>query len=565
MLDYLEGYRPLDLGFDEQRYPDYRRDPVSGRHVQLEGIEFAAYCDKRVAALSMPVGIGKELVAKSLIRLLGLRTAVVVPFKGLQKQYLSNEVGMLTDIRGRGNYECGHNADWDCKTGLTMHCRYSVPGGGCTYDRKVAEVRESKAVLTNYDFWLAKKQYGGGLCRGEKEALMKGPNPFEMLILDEGDVAEQVLSNFLSTNVYEDEIKRWCDPRTIGEDVNVWREFAKEHLVEVEEEIRTSGMELAHLADKVSKKDIENHHRLEKLQEKLERISEIEDDWVLDERIGTRWGRMWSFDVVWPGRYAERYLFQGISKIVIMSGTLTTKDLGMLGLSKDKYEYKQWSSIFPLHQQPTYLCPARKKAVVKGEEQWVNINIKRGISDVDLDIWVSWMDEFIKARLDRKGLILTTSYEFQKIIMSRSDHSRYMVGNTNDPESESAEVEAEKFFAAEPPSILVSPSFSRGWDFWGKRAEYIIIPKCPFVPIQSKVMQKRLERDEQYADAMCMKKVEQGNGRPKRRESDWAETLLCDGAFSFFLFKNKHLAQEWFVNSVRKVVELPPAPKAMLA
>jgi Rad3-related DNA helicase len=172
------------------------------------------------------------------------------------------------------------------------------------------------------------------------------------------------------------------------------------------------------------------------------------------------------------------------------------------------------------------------------------------------------MDEFIALRLDRKGLILTTSYDWQKLIMERSRFSDLMIGNSNEADSESAADVAEQFYKMAAPRILVSPSFSRGWDFSFKRGEYCIIPKCPFVPLQSKVMKARLERDPLYGDHVTMKKVEQGNGRIKRAPDDRGETILMDGHFVHFLKKDsaKKLAQRWFLDSVKTVYEIPSAP-----
>lgn len=556
MLSVLEGYKPSDFGLDSTQYPAYRTDPVTGQEVQLEVIEFAAYCERRFACVSAPVGIGKMLIAISLAKLTGLRTCVVVPYKGLEKQYLDELQGHLIGIRGRANYTCGDYAHLDCRGGLSMGCRYAN-GHGCEYERAVGDAREAQVLVTNYDYWLNKNAHGGGLKRKEEDADVQGENPIELLILDEGDVAEEKVSEYLACKVYENEIKRWIDPRELGDKIETWKKFVKAHVGDLDAEIRTTGMELAHLGRKATAQQVSVLHGLEKLKDKFDRIAGIENDWVLEERIGTWWGRMWCFDVIWPGRYTESCLFLGVPKIVIMSGTLTTKDLALLGVQKEEYAYRQWGSIFPKSTQPTYLCPARKK---NDEGKSVSIRIDKHTSEEDKCAWVEHMDKFIDARLDRKGLIMATSYEYAKFIREHSRHAAIMVGNTNDADSDSAQEEFEKFCKMSAPKIMVSPSFARGWDFKYERAEYIIIPKCPFVPMFSKVMKARLGRDKAYADLMCMKKVEQGNGRPKRAPDDRAETLLCDGHFEYFLYKSKWLAQEWFVGSIRKVMELPKAP-----
>jgi Rad3-related DNA helicase len=556
----LEGYTPGDLGLTE--FAAYRKDEVTGREVQLEVIEFAAYCERRFAVASAPVGIGKSLIAISVAKLTGLRTAVVVPYKGLEKQYLGELAGHLVGVRGRGNYQCGDYAHLDCKGGMSMGCRYVRGSGGgaseCEYERAVHAAREANVVVTNYDYWLNKHAYGQGLKRTAAEAELWGENPIELLILDEGDAAHETVSEFLACRVYENEIKRWVDPREMGDEIATWQKFVKEHEADLEAEIRTTGMELAHLGRKATRQQVEVLHGLEKLKSKFDRIKSIEDDWVLEERVGTKWGRIWAFDAIWAGRYTEQYLFMGVPKVLIMSGTLTRKDMALLGVKKDEYEYRQWASIFPAAKQPTYLCPAKK---VNAEGKRVSIRIDKNTSDEDKRAWVEHMDAFIGARLDRKGLVLATSYEYAKYIRVNSRYGEFMVGNTNDVDSDDAQEEFEKFCKMTAPRIMVSPSFSRGWDFKGARAHYVIVPKCPFVPMSNKVMRARLDRDKAYGDLLCMRKVEQGNGRVKRGPQEIAECVLMDGHFEYFLGRAKGLAQAWFVESVRRVGELPKAAK----
>lgn len=566
-LKILENYKPSDFGLDPAIYPEYRKHPVTGQEVQLEVIEFAAYCERRFACASAPVGIGKSLISITLARLTGMRTAIVVPLKGLQKQYVDDFAGQLVNIQGRGNYSCGDYANLDCKSGLSMGCRYAG-GKGCAYEKAVGDAREAPVLVTNYDYWLAKNAHGGGLERTEEAAEELGENPIELLILDEGDLAAEKVSEYLSCRVYENEIKRWVDPKKLGDRIETWKAFVKSHAGELDKEIQDAGIELAALGRRATKQQVEVLHGLQRLKDKFDRISSIQDDWVLEERIGTKWGRMWCFDVIWPGRYTESVLFRGIPKVVIMAGTLVVKDLSLIGVKKGEYEYKQWGSIFPVSRQPTYILPPRKQVGGsvgdgggKGEGKgWVNINIDQKTKSEDLRIWIDLIDWIIENRFDRKILIGTTSYDWQRRIMDMSRYRDLMIGNTDDPESDSAQDAAEKFFEMPAPKVLISPSFSRGWNFAFARAEVAILSKCPFVPMQGKVMRARLEKDKGYGDLLCMKKIEQFNGRIKRAPDDRGEVFLVDGHFTYFLKRAERLAQDWFVQSVRRVVELPKCP-----
>lgn len=557
-LTMLNGITPADFGLHE--YAAYRTHPVTGADVQLEVVEFLAYTEKRFGCAAAPVGIGKMLIAITLAKLTGLRTAIVVPFKGLQDQYNFALGKHLVDIRGKSNYNCGDYANLDCKSGASMGCRYTYPKYGCTYDVKKSQARDAKVVVTNYDFWLTlNDNVAGGLERNKAEAEEFGPNPVELLILDEGDEAADKVADYLSVVLNENDIKRWTNPKHMGDSIKEWQALIKEFGVveELKSEIRTMGMELVSLGKRATKQNLDELHYKQRLLTKIERVESAKDEWVCEAKIGTRYGRQWNFDIVWPGRYTEQYLFCNIPKVVIMSGTLTPKDMALMGVKREEYEYKQWARIFPAQRQPIYICPPRRKDV-KGVMKAVMI--QRNMSEDAKRYWVEHIDKIIDGRLDRKGLIQTSSYEYQKYLMEHSRHSDLMVGNTNDPDSDSAAEVAEQFYSMAAPHILVSPSFARGWDFAGERAEYTIISKCPWLPTQSKVMQARVDRDELYGHHVTMKKVEQGCGRVMRSEDDRGEVFLCDGHFTYFIRNNAKLAQRWFVDGVRTVIEIPKAP-----
>jgi Rad3-related DNA helicase len=812
--------RPKDFGLPE--YEEYRKHSETQAEVQLEVIEFLAYSEARFACAAAPVGIGKSLVAVTLFKMLQKRTAIVVPFKGLEDQYALSPLGKhMQDIRGRDNYSCGDYADLTCKGGATMGCLY-CKGNGCEYEVEVGKAKNQDCVLTNYDYWLNKNDRGGGLERNEKEAELFGANPFEMLILDEGDVAADKVASYLAVKIYEREIQKLAEgfgieAKDLGDEIQEWKKFAADSIPELEALIRTTGMELAYLGKRATRKHVEELHRLERLKDKMERIKGIEDDWVLEKKIGLEWGRRWDFDVIWPGRYTEQYLFQWIPKVVIMSGTLTPKDLAQMGVRKEEYEYRQWARIFPGERQPIYSLPPRKRK--EDGSGWVNINLKKSTPEEDKRIWLGLIDKIIEGRLDRKGLLQVTclepktriltadlkwvpagsirtgeallafdehapkgkgycrswrksiveraelikcecvkvtledgrsiicsknhswlthggktmrwvtaanlrygqknashlmgviepwevgstwkhgylaaafdgeghitqrmksglknrrglrltftqndncmlravenflvdlgfryrrngnagrevlhvnvhrkenalrflgevrptrllrkfdiamlgkfsllkrfrvidvedvgrqtvafiqtttgtfiaeglashnSYEYQRYLLDNSRYGELMIANSGDPDDEmpAAKV-AEEFYNSAAPKLLVSPSFGRGWDFSGSRAEYTIICKVPFIPTQSKVMQARLERDERYADHLAMKKIEQGAGRVMRSEEDRGEVFLVDGHFGHFLNptgRNQGLAQRWFLEAVRRVLDVPQAP-----
>jgi ATP-dependent DNA helicase DinG len=552
MLEMLSGYTPKDLGFGDE-FESYRVDPSSGREVQLEAIEYGVTCDKRFCAMSIPTGIGKSLIAVSIAKITGLRTVILTATKALQEQYSSafKKYG-LVDIKGRSNYQCNNNPELDCRDGGVVGCN-CCNGHGCAYEVMRDRARNSNLVSANYAFWMNVNDHAGGLERTEREKLWKGENPVECLILDEGHVADVWLEGYLSTKIYEKEIKRWCDGKLIGDNIDQWKDISSMAMGDLEAEIEIAKQGLLVKGHRSSKLEVNELHNLERLYQKFERINGIKDDWIIEKFEGTRYGRLWSFDVIWPGRYSEQYLFCNVPKVIVMSATLRPKTMGLLGVKKEDFNFNEWPRVFAANRNPIYNIPAKN---VDGKD----IRIDRRIKNEDLITWVDHIDGIIAGRLDRKGLIQTVSYDRAKYLIDNSKYSEYMCGNTSDPESDTAVQVAETFRNSKPPKILVSPSFSMGWDFEGESCEYVIVCKIPFKNSNSKVQKERELRDPKYSSYMAMQELIQSSGRAMRSFEDRSEIFLTDGHVNWFLYQNKSLGSAWFINAVRKVNQIPKAP-----
>ena len=548
----LSDLSPVDVGADEKIFPSYR-------DIQLQAVEWAgeALGESRFVGLCLPTGAGKSLAAFTVSRLLRLRTVYLTITKALEQQY-QRDLGRsgLVDIQGKANYQCTDMANLNCSDGAKVGCRY-LKGKGCTYEKEKARARNSEQVVTNYAYWLGVNDKAAGLKRTDQEADWSGENPVELLVLDEAHEADSILASYISCALTEGELKRfgeWPD----GEELKDWKFFANDVLTDLEAEIVTTQQELVHMGRGVKPEHVRVLHQLERLASKLTRISQAGgDDWVVEREAKSRWGRQWKFDSVFPGKYAEKYLFCGVPRVLLMSATLKPKTMNLLGLKNNEFKYKAWKRIFPANRHPIYMVGAKK---ADGKTVRVDYNTSRE----DMLEFVRWVDdEWIKPRLDRKGLILTVSYERQKFIMEHSRYSRYMIGNTGESDSDTAMQAADKFRAASAPCLLVSPSFGTGWDFPGEQCEYVLLVKVPFESMTSKVLKARVARDKSYADYRAMQKIEQAIGRGMRFDKDRCEVGLLCGHFSWFVYKNKALAQDWFVDSIRQLPKVPQPPKSL--
>lgn len=548
MDSLMDCIKPADIGL--VGFEDFRKE-------QREALEFAVSSEKRFVAMALPTGSGKSVVGVGLGKLMGLRTVQLTATKGLQEQNMKSfKQSGLVDIRGRSNYDCAEHGELDCRAGSSLGCKLTK-GKGCTYERFKYMARNAGFVGTNYSYWMNVNDKANGLERSGQDAEFEGENPVELLVLDEAHAAPEQLAKYVSCRLVDKDLKLYGE-HPANDNLDEWAQWARETMPDMQGEIASLQVMLAGLGSRVKKHELDHLHKLELMLSHLGKIAKAQgSEWVVEEQIGTRVGRVWNFDCVWPGKYAESYLFCGVPKVLLMSATLKPKTLWDLGIKKDAYDYRAWKRVFPANRCPVYMVGAKT-------DSGSTIRVDNKTSEDDMAKLVRWIDEqIIKPRLDRKGLIQTVSYARAKFIVEHSKYGENMLGNTADPDSETAQEVAEVFKQSKPPCLLVSPSFSTGWDFPGSQCEYIILVKVPFEPAVSKIVKARAKKDPQYLDYKCMQVVEQSCGRGMRFEMDRCEVFLVDGHFEWFIYKNKGLAQDWFVNEIRRVPRVPPPPERL--
>src|SRR6185295_9541682 len=93
-----------------------------------------------------------------------------------------------------------------------------------------------------------------------------------------------------------------------------------------------------------------------RLEGKCNTISEIGDDWVIEENDKD--------EVVisppWVHPYAEQYLFLNIPKIIMVSATIVPKATSLLGIPDTQMTFKEYPSTFPAERRPIYWVPTVK-------------------------------------------------------------------------------------------------------------------------------------------------------------------------------------------------------------
>ena len=508
---------------------------------QSEAVMRTVETKKRFVGIVAPTGFGKSMVAIAIARIVGGRACYLTESKPLATQISRDFAALVTDVRGRQNYDChrlnengiyGASGKCDRAEGLCPHC--TLQENGCGYFDAWRRASRADLPITNYDYWLSINEYNE-----------KGLGKFDLLLVDEAHDAAQKLLGHLRIEFSAPEIGEYLRrdlPRPGTMTIERWRSWAQAHAPGIRTRADALKMQAQFGGELPRNKQIELRV-LTGLAGRLEALSGIDDAWIEDRERQNPLGRVW-WEPLTPARYAER-LFRGIPKIVLLSATITPKDLEILGIPKSETEWLEFPSSFPVARRPVIHVPTVQQRASMSEGQRLE-SVRR-------------MDQIIRARLDRKGVVHTVSYERQTHFVEHSEHRAIILTN----QARSTQTTLDRYLKSAPPAVLSGPSYGTGYDFPGVSAEYQIIPKVPFMDTRSAIESARVAADPEYRNFMAMKSIVQMAGRIVRSAGDSGETFITDDQWLWFRWQAVRFAPRYFLEACVFAKSIP-APLAKL-
>ena len=510
---------PASLGFNPLKFSTWRPG-------QWACINTTITTPQRFIGMAGPTGFGKSLYAVGCAVLAANRAMYITSTKSLQDQ-VADDFPMAASMRGRGNYSCVKGDDLTCSEGRVLGCRDSA----CEYQADRQTFLDRRLALTNYAYFFSSTIHSEGV--GE----------YDMLILDEAHNAVEELSKALRIELPHrtfDVMYKWIGshpPRTPNltvSELRTWAKFAVPKSAAVLKEIKNNS----------------NHRKYISVADAfhltITRLADVPEDWIVDDTIS---GRI-AVDPLWPTDYASSLLFRSTPYVILVSATLVPKTLSLLGIKEDEALFLSADHTFDPGRCPVYLFGACRVDHKTTESQWQET--------------IGRMDTFIKARLDRKGIIHTTSYKFQERILNHSHYADLMIAPRNAKEFATC---MEQFKKSTAPAIFVSPAATTGYDFPLDDCEYQILLKVPFLDTRSPVMAARTAADPEYAPYLTTQILVQTCGRAMRGPTDRCENLVLDRHLGWFLKPSdrggyRHLFPGWFLKQVQWCDGQPtPAPK----
>jgi Rad3-related DNA helicase len=479
---------------------------------------------------------GKSLSAHIVGRMYGQKYVVLTATRALEDQMVSDGFDLI-NIRGRANYQCRDfdplhpDKRWDCAKGEEEDCRmYGSPN--CAYGQAAWQAKHADCVLTNYAYWMNVRSRGMGALESPKSGAVG------LLICDEVHQAANCLSSFLGTWVSWEDLHRYANAKSraalqAGKGAD-WGRVNALWLDALGDAWTAASAALDELTDEhvsaaAARRNSSTVRRMMKVIGALERVVSHGEDgnWIWRQ---TRNGV--SFDCVWPGKYAERYLWSGVPNIVLMSATLRPKAVRMLGVGESKQWFREWPRVFPAALGPVWWVPTGRMGWKESEEEKLK---SVALFDRMCEYWLG---------LGHKGLLHTVSFERMRWYQEHSKFAQSLICADDQPGG--AMRAFEKHAASEQATVLTGPNYMAGWDFKAGLARWQLIPKIPFAGKSDPVVLSRMESDSEYYDYDAMQSLVQACGRCNRDFEDWAVTVISDDAVGGFISRARQHAPRWF-------------------
>jgi Rad3-related DNA helicase len=475
---------------------DYFPNNLTPRIVQSSALQELEnrWNDASVFVVNLPVASGKSAIAISISKWQG-KASIITPTKLLVDQY-TNEYPSLQVLRAKADYFCEF---FKCSLskrpqgkGIPKLCPKTTMCSGC--DQYRMDLRKSRVMpylLSNYYIYLAHTLYR------------------DTLIIDEAHQLIPMLQKMSSKKLWQDKYNypHWIQNRQdmiswVQDKRNTWNVSGDLNYHKFKEELLSDRPKfLFRRTDERYRGEDKNCLTMTPLD-------------IRDEP-----------PFMWPSQ---------VKKIVLMSATLSRKDIEQLGISDKKIIYIEADS--PINSD-------RRPVSIPSEAQ--NMSLRNQAEN--LPKLAEYIQKIATEHSEEKGLIHVTYGLAEKLKPYLQEDSRFLVHNKNNKTNV-----YNKFRESDKPLVLLASGMYEGIDLPYDAGRWQIIAKIPWPSLGDPAIKFMCNEDPEYYNWECLKTVLQGCGRICRTLDDYGITYVYDSTFKR-LYKDSlksGFIPKWFANSV---------------
>ena len=510
--------------------------------------------------LEAGTGIGKSAIATTIANY--MKTSYIITMTNqLQEQYLNDFEYMLSEIKGRGNYDC--LIEGKCEP-CSINEEYAIQLDSyrkqkklnpkiekpkkpkkcksCPYTQAVNTALANPVIITNYDYLYYAGNYAAVLPERD------------LLVLDETHNFEKKMMQLVTVTLnrktilkdYEFDIFDGLYNGLTLKQMNgplYWIGVC-DKLINL-----TKIQELQYIEETYGSRenilisDSFNDDKLNYYTRKLDQFNELrkqlkDNDLIIEiptkkeiQQDDYRIGLKAEFKPLLVKEYSESLLRFGETRL-FMTGTLGNKDkfCQWIGINPDETYYIYVKSPFPKENRPII----RDYVGNMKRGNWKNIN---GLYKIE---------ELLDKHSTEKGVIHVSSNQqawwlkqelscnHKILIASGKDRAKFI----------------EQFEKSRKPAILIGAGIKDGVDFKGDKCRFQILYKMPFPSLAGKQVNIRKRYDLSWYMYQTIMPLMQAYGRGIRDMDDYCTTYVLDADFETLLSNYKYLFNEYFLEAI---------------
>lgn len=489
---------------------DYFPKTLTPRDTQADALQelAAKYKDADVIVLNLPVASGKSAIAETVQAYLGSGQAVILtPTNILLEQYA--KTSKLKCVFGKDAVDCqdptfsscadryqwGERAKKSGNKKATLYC------ADCPYANTERQIFFTKAkfnYITNFFKYVSLKQKAVPIPGGKNKLGSRAIRP--VVIIDEAHTAIDFIKEQNVSYIWRHDF-----------DYSKYR--SREELIRaLKNTVRYSEQNL--------------------YQEFIDKLVQDPPKFILKHTKSSYRGkpadRLELSPVTAKGMHNP--LFTGKTKLILMSATISPKDIEELGLSDRRVIYISADSCIPAENRPVIFKPA---AFVKGAQ------IQETAEQISIAI-----KEIAAEYPDSKGLVHAT-YAQARELRKYLTEDRYTF-HTNIDKTE----RFREFRESAEPKILIASGMYEGVDLPYDAGRFQIIAKIPFPNLGEPAVKYQASIDPKWYAWSTIKTVLQASGRICRTPEDYGATYFIDASFKRLYEQNLDMFPEWYRDAV---------------
>jgi len=227
----------------------------------------------------------------------------------------------------------------------------------------------------------------------------------------------------------------------------------------------------------------------------------------------------------------ESPLWDGRTKLILMSATINSKDIEEMGLANRRVCYIDSDSCIPAEQRKVIFKPSG----------WIKASTLADTSEKTADK----INEIADLYPNNKGLVHATYSQAMYLNAFLRKDPRFMF---HDRENKFKVYQ--EFRNTKQNKILVASGMYEGVDLPYEAGRFQIIAKVPFSNLGEPAIRYQMSEDKEWFQWQAIKQILQACGRICRTPTDHGDTYLLDANFRNLYTNNKDMFPDYFKESV---------------